>query len=379
MSETASPLGLYVHIPFCVKKCPYCDFVSGPVGLELRKSHLAALEDEIRFNPWAGRAIRTLFFGGGTPSELTLPELRGLTSALRESFDWSGLLEWTIECNPGTVRPAKFAAFRELGLNRVSIGVQSFRESHLRLLGRIHDADEARQAYWWARQAGFDNVNLDLIFALPGQTLQDWREDLEEALSLEPEHLSLYNLTIEPGTEFFTLRAKGCLEETGEELAADMYELAMDRCSAQGLLQYEISNYALPGRECKHNLVYWRNQPYLGFGLGAASYIGGVRWSNTDNFGEYAAGAKLGRPPRKQEERLTGTEALTEAIMLGLRTREGIDIKELETRLGLDATERHGETIAFLVREGLLRRDAGTLTLTRRGTLLASEVCAQFL
>ncbi len=377
--DPSPPLGLYVHIPFCVKKCPYCDFVSGPVGLELRRSHLRALRAEIESSQWAGETARTVFFGGGTPSELGAEELRGLVRALRGAFDLSRVGEWTLECNPGTARPAKLEAFARLGINRLSLGVQSFHDHHLKTLGRVHGADESRQSVRWAREAGFDNLSLDLMFALPGQTLAEWERDLEEALAMSPEHLSLYHLTIEPGTEFHQFRSQGRLAETDDELAADMYEMAIDACQRAGLAQYEISNFARPGRECLHNQIYWRHEPFLSFGLSAASYMEGLRWSNTDDFAAYAQAAGQQPVPRKIEERLSGRQALAEAIMLGLRTREGVRPAALRRRFGLDMEDLHRETLEELLSLRLLEKRDGALTLTRRGTLLADEVCMRFL
>ncbi|MFQ5738264.1 MAG: radical SAM family heme chaperone HemW [Acidobacteriota bacterium] len=372
-------MGLYLHIPFCVKKCPYCDFISGPVGKAQRHSHLKALKREIRHSSWAGSRVHTVFLGGGTPSELTLTEMAGLVSALRETFALEGTREWTLECNPGTVSLPKLAAIRHLGFNRLSLGVQSFNDGHLRALGRIHDSQEARQAMGWSRQAGFENLNLDLIFALPGQTPAEWRMDLEEALEFGPEHLSLYNLTIEPGTPFATVQACGELRLPEEETAAEMFEMAMDLTAKAGYRHYEISNYARRGYECAHNQIYWRNQPYLGFGLGAASFMDGVRWANTASFSDYALHAGTSRVPRLQEERLEGRRAAGEEVMLRLRTAEGVRLDQLSTRYGLDLSRTFSDSIDFFLVQGLLERQGDRIFLTRRGKLLANPVCAEFL
>lgn len=372
-------LGLYIHIPFCVRKCHYCDFNSGPLSQKARRRYLEALRQEIENTPCRGSTATTIFFGGGTPSELSRGELQKLVSTLRQTFVAKPQAEWSIECNPGTVSRSYFPALLEMGFNRVSLGIQSFHDHHLKALGRVHNSEEARVAYRWLRQAGFQNVNLDLIFALPEQTLQEWRDDLEEALYLSPEHLSLYNLTIEPGTEFGNRLARGELGEIDEDLAADMYELAMDLTQAAGYEQYEISNYSRPGRQCAHNLIYWRNQPYLGFGISAASFIEGTRWSNTANLIEYAQSAPSGQVTRAHQEKLEDRAALGEEIMLGLRTEEGISLASLSTRYRCDISPLFASTLEFLGQQGLLSQEEDRVKLTRRGKLLANDVCVRFL
>ncbi len=377
--QAMQPLGLYVHIPFCLRKCFYCDFASGPVGEVKRSSHLGALEGEIRASAWRGSAVRTVFLGGGTPSELRVDELERLVDALASSFDLSRLSEWTIECNPGTLSPLSLRAYRELGINRISLGVQSFHDRHLKALGRVHDSRQAREAVAQVRQAGFDNLNLDLIFALPGQTLQEWRTDLDEAVSYSPEHLSLYNLTIETGTEFGRRKTLGLLREADDDLAADMYEGAIDACVLAGLEQYEISNFARPGRQCRHNMTYWRNEPYLGFGISAASYVDGVRWSNCRDLDDYEAGASEGRIPRESEERLTQLPAMGEEFMLRLRTAEGVSLGHLSQKHSCDSLAVFGAEIESLQADGLLYRVGDRIRLTRSGILLADAVCSRFL
>lgn len=373
------PLGLYVHIPFCVRKCHYCDFNSGPLSERARLLYLEALQEEIRNTSWRGCPARTMFLGGGTPSELTIVELQDLVTTLTQAFQFEEDAEWSIECNPGTMSKDYFPALRELGFNRVSLGVQSLNDSHLRALGRIHNAEEARAAYGAFRQAGFDNVNLDLIFALPEQTLGEWRSDLKEAICLSPEHLSLYNLTIEPGTEFGNRLAGGELEEADEDLAADMYELAMDLTRAAGYQQYEISNYSRPGRDCAHNLIYWRNQPYLGFGVSASSFLGGIRWTHTASLTEYVRTASSPRVTRASEEKLNDREALGEEIMLGLRTEEGISPAALSSRYSCDVASLFSQTFEILGQNGFLCQTGERIRLTRRGKMMANDVCARFL
>lgn len=384
------PLALYVHIPFCVRKCYYCDFNSGPASEAIREQYVDALTTEIRQSPWRGQPAWTVFFGGGTPSELNGSQLGRITEALRQSFrfphsfDESGEAatepEWTIECNPGTISLESLREMRALGFNRISLGVQSFHDHHLRSIGRIHTAAEAREAVMLAREAGFARLNLDLIFCLPGQTLEEWQQDVEWALELAPEHLSLYNLTIEENTEFGRRHRLNLLSLPDEDLSADMYEWTLDRMQDAGFVQYEVSNFALPGEECRHNQVYWRQEPSLGFGLGAASYIDGVRWTNTGSMHRYLSTAPSERgPERGIEERLDPLTACGESIMLALRTREGVDLGETAARYGLDAERQYGAVARQLLADGLLERNGSRLKLTRRGVMLANAVCAEFL
>ncbi len=378
MARRPAALGLYVHVPFCVHKCPYCDFVSGPVAAAQRSVHLQALEGEIRNSPWRFNRAHTVFFGGGTPSELQIVELAALVTALGESFEIDSTAEWTIECNPGTLPDSKLNRLRELGFNRVSLGVQSFNDRHLKTLGRIHDGAQALDCYRRLRRAGFDNLNLDLMFAVPGQSLQDWEMDLAQAVQLAPEHLSLYNLTIEPDTEFGRRERSGELLETGENMAAAMFEMAMDVTDAAGFQQYEISNYARPGRECRHNLVYWRNREYLGFGVSAASYMGGTRWTNTSDLREYASTAASGRPTCALQESLAAREAMGESVMLGLRTSQGIDLQELEIRHGASAPPSWHQQLKTLQSEGFVSHQDGRYYLTRSGRLVGDAIASTF-
>jgi oxygen-independent coproporphyrinogen-3 oxidase len=375
------PRAAYVHIPFCVRKCHYCDFAAGPAPEAIRAAYVCALADEIRLSPWRGARLSTLFFGGGTPSELKTPQLATILHALEETFDFvRPSLEATIECNPGTVSPASLAEMLELGFNRVSLGIQSFHDHHLRALGRIHDAVQARDAIRDARAAGFRRLNLDLIFGLPGQTLDEWRADVEEALAFQPEHLSLYHLTVEEETEFGRRRRAGLLTLPDDDLAADMYEWSLDRLRAGGWEQYEISNFARPGEECRHNQVYWRQEPFLGFGLGAASYLGGERRVRTRSMQRYLFTACRPEGPEVADsERLAPRDAAGEALMLALRTREGADPSRIGARWGVDVEAEFGAAFHSLAEDGLVARRGARIVLTRTGVLFANQVCARVL
>lgn len=371
--------GVYVHIPICAHKCYYCDFHSRPVAPALRTRYLEALCSEIALCSRKGSLARTLFLGGGTPSELTGDEIEQIVTVLEETFDFSEDSEWTIECNPGTVSPASCDRLAELGFDRVSLGVQTFDDNALKRLGRIHNSHQAEKSFDLFRAAGFENLNLDLIFGIPGQTLEDWRRDLSRAMDLGPEHLSLYSLSIEPGTPFGHLRDCGELVEPPEELVADMYELAMDLTQVRGYHQYEISNFCQPGLECRHNLAYWDNSPYLGFGVSAASYVDGCRWSNTCDWEDYFEGAARGRVPRVNEECLDWNRALGEEVMLQIRTDRGVSVGTLSRKYRCDFEGLFQRSIEFLSSEDLIARDGELLRLTRRGKLLASRVCLEFL
>jgi oxygen-independent coproporphyrinogen-3 oxidase len=374
------PLAVYVHIPFCVRKCYYCDFNSGPASDAIRDQYVDALIEEIHRTPWRGQPARTVFFGGGTPSELNGSQLGRITAALTESFELLSGSEATIECNPGTITLASLREMRALGFNRISLGVQSFHDHHLQAIGRIHNAAEAREAVRVAREAGFRRLNVDLIFCLPEQTLAEWQQDVEWALELRPEHLSLYNLTIEENTEFGRRHRLNVLSLPDEDLSADMYEWTLDRMQDAGFVQYEVSNFALPGEECRHNQVYWRQEPSLGFGISAASYYDGVRWTNTGSMQRYlaTAGSETG-PDRGSEERLEPLTACGESIMLALRTCDGVDLEVMAARYGLDAQRTYGDVVQSLLEDRLLQQEGRRLTLTRRGIMLANAVCGQFL
>jgi oxygen-independent coproporphyrinogen-3 oxidase len=376
--DTDRAVGVYVHIPFCVRKCHYCDFNAGPGSVEAREQYVSALCGEIAQAP-AGLTARTLFFGGGTPSELSGTQLGAIVRSLRGRFEFAPDAEWTIECNPGTVTPASLAEMRALGFRRISLGVQSFHDPHLRSLGRIHDADAAVEAFQWAGEAGFADRSVDLIFGLPDQTMKEWQADLERAVSLGPEHLSIYGLTIEHGTEFGRRADAGMLPLPGEDLAAEMYEAALDTLGSAGYEQYEISNWARPGHRSRHNQIYWRNEPYLGFGVSAASYMGGTRWTNVGNQRVYAERVAAGRSCRQQEERLSGAKAAGEAIMLALRTRDGADLESLSLRYELDLRRHFDESMKRMSGLGLLEEQQGRVRLTRRGLLLANSVFCEFI
>jgi oxygen-independent coproporphyrinogen III oxidase len=342
----AKPFSLYVHIPFCTAKCTYCDFNSYAGQDSLMTPYAEAVAHEARlWSPHlAGRQAETVFFGGGTPSLLPLPEMQVIIDAMRACFDIATEAEVSLEANPGTVDAAHLVGLRRLGFNRISFGVQSFHDEELRTLERIHDADEVEQAYAWARQAGFENINLDLIYGLQGQTPEGWQVNLERALAMEPEHLSLYALTLEDGTPLTRDVNRGRSLGPDLDLQADMFEWSIDRMKRSGYHHYEVSNWAKPDRECRHNLVYWRNGDWLGLGAGAHSHLLEQRFADAASPSRYIA--LINEAESTEVDPLEGmrqvgmreeadpAREMSETAFLALRLREGLDIAAFESRFG---------------------------------------------
>ena len=371
------PFALYVHIPFCLARCAYCDF-NTYAGLErLMPDYAAALRTEIRAAPRG--ELRTLYFGGGTPSILPLDLWEAIWAELRAAFSVPPQAEVTLEANPGTVTRPYLRRLRELGVNRLSLGVQSAHDDELRFLGRIHTWAEAVQGVEQARAAGFDNLSLDFIYGLPHQSLRRWEETLRAALALEVEHLSLYALTVEEGTPLAGWIAAGRVAPPDDDLAAEMYELAEGMLGGAGFEHYEISNWAKPGRRCRHNLVYWRSEPWLGLGAGATSWWGGRRWSNVRHPAEYAARIARGEPLAVEAEEIGERLAMGEAMMMGLRLGDGVSEAWFRRRFGRGLEEVFGSKLSLLQEQGLLVWDGRTARLTPRGRLLGNRVFGRFL
>ena len=375
-------VGCYVHIPFCVRKCAYCDFnsYSGYTEAHIAR-YVRALTQEIRLAPPlpGATSVDTIFFGGGTPTAIPAAAEAALLTTVLETLPVTPDAEITTEANPGTMDIAHLEVLRAAGFNRISFGVQSFDAGLLQTLDRIHSADEARNAVRAARAAGFENVSIDLMYALPRQTLKQWRDTLEQAVALETDHLSLYSLIVEEGTGFYTLQQKGKLPLPDDDLAADMYELAVEVARTAGYRQYEIANFARPGRECRQNLHYWRNESYYGFGCGAAAYLEGVRRMNIKAPAAYAQAIETNADLTLSVETLTGPETMAETMMLGLRlTQEGVNCCRFRRRFGVDPREKFAAEIETFTRRGLLEHVGDTLRLTPQGVFLASEVMVAF-
>jgi len=392
---------IYVHVPFCRQRCAYCDFNTYSGLLALRPAYVEALRRELR-----ARAVRyphiaatTLYFGGGTPSLLSPDMVRALITAARQHLALSCDAEITLEANSGTVDAASLAALREAGVNRLSLGVQSAHDDELRLLGRIHTWDEALDAVTAARQAGFDNLSIDLMYGLPGQSLNRWQATVERTLALAPEHLSLYALTVESETPLSRAIETGEVPLPVPDLAADMYVWASESLCAAGWWQYEISNWARgrhpaagvwdrPPGGCtegigpwvsRHNLVYWRNQPWLGLGAGAYSWLEGRRWSNTRHPVDYVQAAQAGQWPEVDVEVIPPELERAEMLMMGLRLAEGVAAADFHARFGVGLAEVYGTTMTRLAEAGLVLWDGQCLRLSSRGRLLGNQVFGAFL
>ncbi|MBV8368168.1 MAG: radical SAM family heme chaperone HemW [Candidatus Eremiobacteraeota bacterium] len=374
----ASPAaGVYAHLPFCPYICPYCDFAKWAWDDARAARYAEALRAEIAAAP-AVRA-RTLFFGGGTPTTYAPEIIASLIGAIRERFDLPQDAEVTTEANPDPSLAARIPGLRAAGVNRLSIGVQSFDPHELRVLGRQHTASDVVNAVRAARAAGFDNVSLDLIFGVPGQSEESWAATLDAAVALGVEHVSCYGLTIEEGTPYAAWFARDPGAFAGESREARMYAIAIDRLRTAGFEQYEISNWAKPGFRSQHNALYWANEPYLGLGVGAASYLGGVRSTHTRELAVYCEAALAGHRIPGESERLEGDAQAGEAIMLALRTAEGVDLARFRERYGIDVGERYRSVVDELVAAGVLAADAAQLRLTERGRFVANDVCGAFL
>jgi oxygen-independent coproporphyrinogen III oxidase len=381
----SGPVGLYVHVPFCERKCAYCDFYS----LENRDGiaeYLAAVETEIAMYADATPRLRarTLYYGGGTPSILTIGQLERMQGAFSSSFSLEADAEITIEVNPGTVTKQSLAAYRSLGFNRLSIGVQSFDPVALEFLGRIHSADDARRCIGDARDAGFDNLSIDLIYSVPGQSDECWYATLDEAVALAPEHISAYSLIVEEQTPLFVQVSEGLVTPNADAQEASLYEGTMARLERAGFEHYEVSNYARPGYRSRHNGSYWDHTSYLGFGPSAHSFFAGVRggmarrWSNVRSVGGWSAMLRKGERPLEREEVLTNQELFEEGVFLGLRS-DGLDPAVVEARSGIGLTERQRSTLQGLMENGLATLDGGRTRLTPAGYVLCDEICARML
>ena len=404
---------LYVHVPFCVTRCSYCDFASEVRTRERVRLYLESLAREAKRAPYGRASPATAYVGGGTPTSLSDAELAEVFSILKGSFDLSRVGEWTVEANPGTVDERRLARLKGLGANRLSLGMQSFREDALRLLGRSHGARDSEEAFRAARAAGFENVSLDLIFAVPGQTLEDVKADVARAVDLGPEHVSVYGLTYEPGTRLGRMRAEGEVAPAGEELEREMYLEIIDDLERAGYAQYEISNFARPGFESRHNLVYWegplivppgegspradalaeareeardeaprapRAGEYVGLGPSAASFVRGERRRNFRDLGVYASRLARGEDPVEERERLEPERAAREALVLGLRMRKGIAPRAFERRTGFALEALLGEAGGRLFEGGWLERTGGEsacVRLSREALPVADAVLAE--
>lgn len=370
-------ISLYIHIPFCVRKCLYCDFPSFSGMESIFDDYVRMLCREIdeTYSDYRGMEVKSIFIGGGTPSVLPPALLGRISDKIFSRFDVDSQAEITIETNPGTLDAKKLAEMKSMYFNRLSMGLQAWQDRLLKKLGRIHTADEFETNFLQARDAGFKNINVDLMFALPAQSLDDWQETLEKVMKLKPEHISAYSLIIEEGTPFFDMFDRGELKEIDEVTDRKMYYLAKEMLSDKGYKQYEISNFAREGFECYHNKVYWRTEEYQGFGLGAHSYADGVRFHNTYDMKEYLRGEGF----RLDKEFLSLQEKQEEFMFMGLRMNEGVSEAEFLRRFGESMDSVYGDEIKELISEELLVKKDGRLSLTDRGVDISNSVFEKFI
>ena len=370
------PLELYVHIPFCVRKCQYCDFLSGPSDEETKDRYIEALLKEIcAAEHTEDYEIVSVFIGGGTPSALKAEAIASIMRTLQEQFFFCEDAEVTIEANPGTVDLEKLTIYRNVGINRLSLGLQSTDAEELKLLGRIHSYEEFLKSYEWAREAGFSNINIDLMFAIPGQTGEAWRQHLYQVAELNPEHISAYSLIIEEGTPF----AEQNLDLPDEDTEYQMYEDTAEILERYGYRQYEISNYAKQGYMCRHNAGYWQRREYLGFGLGASSLYGGMRFSNTHQMQEYLKESRNPDQIRKDVTVLSRNERIEEFMFLGLRMTEGISEKKFEENFDVRLMDVYGDILQKYEETGFMEHIETKWRLTRKGIHVSNHILADFL
>lgn len=374
--------GLYLHIPFCLRKCLYCSFFSVPSREAQTARYCRALirQKELldRLDWTGGCTIKTVFFGGGTPTVLPVDKLIALLEAFCRSFPIrQDHAEISLEANPATVTQKELAGLFMAGFNRLSIGVQSFADEELQLLGRPHTAEEARSSFIMARKAGFTNISMDLMYGLPGQSIASWGETLRQALALEPDHLSIYELGIEPGTVFAGLREQGKLTLPEESEVLEMMAMALEQTAGKGLQRYEISNYAMPGKECRHNLNYWENGSYWGLGAGGVSSLAGRRFAGIEDIDKFCRQVEAGDPAIGEIEILEHEARFRETVIMGLRMTRGISVAGLELRFGINVHEYYGDLIYRLQQDGMVEADDDIVRLTGKGLVFANRVMAE--
>lgn len=374
-------LGVYIHFPFCARKCHYCDFPSYQGMEQWMEPYLEALFRELL--QWKEKvcdcSVKSIYLGGGTPTLFSGEQIAGVLDACFKSFNVQEDAEITIEANPGTVDPDKLSALRKAGVNRLSIGLQAWQDKHLRFLGRIHSSGDFVKSLMDAKEVGFDNINVDVMFALPHQTIEDWLETLEKVCSFDVQHISMYSLKVENGTPLHRWYEEGKFSLPTQEEDRLMYYKGKEFVSGFGFRQYEISNFAIPGRECVHNLIYWHNEEYIGCGSGAHSYFNNERFSNTSDVREYIRAINSGTQRISYREKIEEKDERFETIMLGLRLVEGVDKQRFKARFGRCIEYYYGEAIKKLVKQGLLIDDGASIRLTEKGMDVQNVVLLEFM
>ena len=376
------PLGLYIHIPYCIHKCGYCDFNSHPIKQDEMNHYIDALVAEMKHYAKTysnTNIIRTIFLGGGTPTTLTVNQLERILKECVSEFTVASDAEITIEANPATIDIEQLKSIRQTGYNRISIGVQSFDKAELKLLDRAHGPEEIHSTVDRARKAGFDNLSLDLMFAVPNQSLSSWESNLNKALEKNPEHLSTYNLTIEQGTAFSKLQSNGKLIMPDDDHQLELYKRTIERLTKKGFHHYEISNFARRGKECKHNITYWENKNTLGLGAGASSYMNGTRFKNINLPAHYIRQVKEKKIAVEHSETLEPRQAMGETIMLGLRLLQGISIHQFEKRFQISFINLFRNIISALKEKELVIIEKDYLRLSQKGLFWADSVTLEFI
>lgn len=374
-------LGLYIHVPFCAQKCYYCDFNSYKINSNQKKEYLINIEREIKFykGEFKDKCFDTVFFGGGTPSILTVDELKELVNNINENFNIKKDAEITIECNPGTINREKLEAMKKMGINRLSIGLQATQNYHLKSIGRIHTYEEFEKNYYDALDIGFKNINIDLMYALPNQKTQEWKDTLDKIINLNPSHISAYSLILEEGTKLYDMYQNKEFELLDEDTDINMYNYTIDTLKRHGYNQYEISNYSKEDLECKHNIIYWKCDNYLGLGPGASGFIGDTRYSNIEDICEYNKCIMQNIRPVSEEIELTKKDKIEEFIFMGLRMNEGINIDVFKERFDTNFYDIYQEVMDKLIKRELVRFDGKNISLTQKGREISNSVFIEFL
>ena len=374
-------LGLYIHIPFCVTKCKYCDFNSFKIDLNEKIKYLNYLGEEMKLykEEIKNRDIDSVFVGGGTPSILNENEINILFENIKENFNIKSNAEITMECNPGTLTLNKLKAMKKSGVNRLSIGLQAVQNHHLKYIGRIHTFEEFEKNYHDAKQMGFDNINIDLMYALPNQSREDWMESLEKVVKLNPTHISAYSLILEENTELFKMYERDEFNLLDENTDIEMYEYTINYLKSHGYNQYEISNYAKDNFECKHNVLYWKCEEYVGIGASASGYFNGIRYNNICELDNYEKMILEGEKPIEWEEKLSIKDEIEESIFLGLRMNEGIQISDFKEKYNFDFEKEYKNEIEKLSKMELIEIDNNLMKLTQKGREISNSVFVEFI
>lgn len=374
-------LGLYIHVPFCVQKCNYCDFNSFKIKGNDKKEYLNAIEKEMKLycDEFKNKQFDSVFFGGGTPSILNIEELKRLVGSVFKNFNIKETAEVSMECNPGTINKEKLIHMKELGINRLSIGLQAIQNHHLKYIGRIHSYEEFEKNYLEAKEVGFDNINIDLMYALPNHKKEEWKESLDKIISLNPSHISAYSLILEEGTKLYEMYDNEEFSLLDEDTDIEMYNYTINKLKENGYNQYEISNYSKEYKECKHNIIYWKCDNYLGLGPGASGYIGDIRYNNISDLNEYNHKISQNIKPIEEETILSEKDKIEEFIFMGLRMNEGISLKVFKERFSISIEDIYKEPIEKLIDSKLLELDKDNLKLTQKGREISNTVFIEFI